>query len=654
MLGRGLLFVAIGFAAFASLAAPASARRPELLVAARRAMVAAAIAIAGSAVLLWYALFARDFSLSYVWASTSRAAQPWYTFSALWSGMAGSLLLWCLILAVYAAVFVRTRSPLLRPFVPWAIPVLGACVVFFVAITAVFENPFARLDVVPADGRGMNPLLHSPGMVIHPPLLYAGLIGLLIPFAVAVSAMVTKRPDWIGAVRRWTLVPWLALGAGLVLGGSWAYTELGWGGYWGWDPVENAALLPWLAATAFVHSSMVEDRRGMLRVWNVFLATAAATLAVFGTFLTRSGLLSSVHAFAESPVGRWFFVFLGVQTVLGLSLLAWRWPMLRADDRFDSAVSKEGLFLVNNFVFLAAVFVVLWGTLLPLTSEAIWGREIAVGPPFFNRVFSPLAAILLVVAAIGSVTPWRRGSSRAIVLRLTGPAIAATVLAGVTLLVTRRADASGVVWVATLLGATSLIETVRAARARGAATGSSTRASVAALLARNPRRYGGYLVHLGVAVMVIGFAGSLFRTQTQVEVSPGGSFDFAGYTFVYRELQRFSPPDKDVNLAVVDVRRGGGAIATLRPQLNLHRNWDQPQSEIAIRSTPRADLYLILAGTRATSDDTVFRVHHNPLVMWVWIGAVIAVLGGLSAIALRPRRRREASTPATRQAAWTR
>lgn len=624
MLGRGLLGVAIAFAAYAGVAAPLSMRRsdgswvvarPELLVSARRALIAVAAAVGGASVLLWYAFFARDFSIRYVAMNTTRSAQPWYTFSAFWSGMAGSLLLWCLILSIFAAALVLRGRPKLQPFLPFAIPVLAGTELFFLAITTLLENPFARVDVIPLEGRGMNPLLHSPGMIVHPPLLYTGLIGLSVPFAVAVSALVTKRTDeWIAAVRRWAILPWLALGAGLVIGGAWAYTELGWGGYWGWDPVENAALMPWLVATAFLHSAMVQERRGMLKIWNVFLVTAAAVLATFGTFLTRSGLLSSVHTFAESPVGRWFFVFLGLQSVLGLGLLIWRIPHLRARNQLDSAVSKESAFLANNLVFCGSVLVVLWGTLLPLATEAAFGSQLAVGPPFFNRVMAPVGAVLLLLASFGTVVPWRVGAWTGILRRLAWPAVAATLLAVVAILLRATPAFAGLLWVCTLLATTSIVE-----------------------IRRNPRKRGGFVVHLGVAIAVIGMAGSLGRTQTEVVAAEGERFDFAGYTFSLVRLEQFQAPDKDVNLAVVDLYRGRSRITTLRPQMNLHRNWDQPQSEIAIRTTPAADVYLILAGVGP--DGGVFRVHHNPLVLWVWIGALIAVVGGFVALGSGRRRR---------------
>jgi cytochrome c-type biogenesis protein CcmF len=651
MLGRGLLGVAIAFAAYALIAAPASLRRnrasgtwtvarPELLASARRALIAVAVATLAASVRLWFAFFTRDFSIEYVAMNTSRSAQPWYTFSAFWAGMAGSLLLWSLVLSIYAAVFVARRDREREPFVPWAIPVLAGAELFYLALTFGPENPFAASDVVPFDGRGLNPLLHSPGMVIHPPLLYAGLIGLVVPFAVVVSALVTKRTDadWIRVVRRWTLFPWLALGCGLVLGGAWAYTELGWGGYWGWDPVENAAFMPWLAATAFLHSAMVQERRGMLKVWNVFLVVTSASLATFGAFLTRSGLLSSVHTFAESPIGKWFFAFLAVQVVGGVALLVWRLPELRAPTTFGSAVSKEAAFLLNNLVFVCAAAVVLWGTVLPLASEAVTGDQIAVGPPFFNRVFAPIGALLLLLAAFGTVVPWRSGSLRRIGSRLAWPALIATLVAAGIVVASQRPTFAGVVWIAILLGATSVIEIARAARARARVAPSTIVAATRSLFATNPRRFAGYVVHLGVAIMVIGFAGSLGRTQTEVVARPGESFAFAGYTFTYERLERSTPADKDVNLAVVSLSRGDDLVATLRPQLNFHRNWDQPQSEIAIRTTPRSDVYVILAGTGERSDEAVFRIHNNPLVLWVWAGAAVALAGGLTTLLIRPRR----------------
>ncbi len=665
MLGRSLLFCAIGFSAYAAVAAPASTRRRttdggtrelvvvnhELLASARRAVVAAAVATLGSALVLWYALATRDFTYEYVWQSVTRSMEPWYLVSAMWSGMSGSLLLWSAVLAVFAALFAGPRRPLTEAFVPWAIPVLSLSLVFFLAITAWPENPFRTLDVVPVEGRGMNPLLFSYGMLIHPPLLYTGLVGLLVPFAVAVSAMVLGRtgPDWIRVVRMWTLVPWLSLGLGLVIGGAWAYTELGWGGYWGWDPVENAALLPWLAATAFLHSAVVQERRGMLKIWNLILVMLAADLAVFGTFLTRSGLISSVHSFAESPIGIWFFGFLGLQTILGLALLAWRLPALRTENRLDSPVSKEAGFLVNNLVFLGAAAVVLWGTVLPLVTEAVTGRQYAVGPPFFNRAFSPLGALLLLLAAVAPVLPWRRGSVRGVAARLALPALCATVAALGALAGTFRPSFAGLVWIAVFLASVSLLEIWRAARARGRTTGTSTVAAIPGLFPRNPRRYGGYLVHLGIAVMVIGFAGSLFRVQSEFTASPGESFAFAGYTITYRELARERTPDRDINMAVLTAERDGRTVGTLRPQLNVHRGWDQPRSKIAVRTTPASDLYVILAGTRAGSDEAAFIVHRNPLVFWVWAGTALSVLGGLVALLAGRRRTTQPHEPASRK-----
>ncbi|HVE92221.1 MAG TPA: heme lyase CcmF/NrfE family subunit [Actinomycetota bacterium] len=640
MSGRWLIFLGCGFAAFASVAAPASLRRSpagwtvgrhELLDSSRRAMAASAACFTIAAGLLWYALFTRDFSLAYVAETTSRATQPWYTLSAFWSGMDGSLLLWCWIAATFSAVF--AARPSARSWLPWALPVLGVTVVFFGLVTAIGENPFRQLDATLADGRGLNPLLQSPGMMIHPPLLYAGLVGLTVPFAVAVAALASGRTggDWLRTVRTWALVPWLALGAGMVIGGAWAYTELGWGGYWGWDPVENAALLPWLALTAFLHSATIQERRGMLKVWNLFLVVLAADLAVFGTFLTRSGLLSSVHTFAESPVGRWFFLFLALQTAAGAVLIIWRLPSLRSDNRLDAPLSKESLFLVNNLLFVAAAFVILWGTVLPLLTEAATGTRLSVGPPFFNRVMSPLGALLMLLAAVGPVVPWRRGSARAVAHRMRLPAAVSAVGGTAAGALSRNALFGLLCALAALAAASGVQELVRGAGRPGA--GRSWRN-----LARNPRRYGGYFVHIGVAVMFVGFAGSLMRAQTEVSVRVGDRFAFAGYDFHYRDLQAHRAPDKDVNLAVLDVHRGGRRVATLRPQLNIHANFDQPQSEIAIRTTPAADLYVILAGTLDDEDRSVFRIHHNPLVMWVWVGTLLSVLGGLFALLARRRR----------------
>ncbi len=648
MLGRGLLGLAIAFAVYAGVTAPLSQRlrRPEMLQSARRALIAVFVCVAGASGLLWWALFTRDFSFEYVALSTSRSAAPWYTFSAFWSGMAGSLLLWSLILSTYGAVFAWRRTKEREPFVPWAIPVLAGAELFYLALAVGPINPFARGDVIPAEGRGLNPLLHSPGMLIHPPMLYTGLIGMIVPFALVVSALINRRTgaEWIRVTRVWALVPFLALGSGLVLGGAWAYTELGWGGYWGWDPVENAAFMPWLVCTAFLHSAMVQERRGNLKIWNVFLVTLAASLATFGAFLTRSGLLSSVHTFAESPIGKWFFVFLAIQALGGLSLLVWRLPDLRGQSPLGSPVSKEATFLVNNLVFVGAAAVVLVGTILPLISEAISGQQLAVGPPFFNRVLSPIGAVLLLLSTIGTVVPWRRGNVGRIARRLAVPASVAVVVALFVFVVMHRLEIAGVACVAALLAATSVTEIVRATRARSRLAGLPTFAAARGLIARNPRRYGGYVVHLGVAIMVVGFAGSIGRVQTEVSSKPGQSFTFAGTTYRYERLERSSAPDKDVNLAVLGVYKGTRRVATLRPQLNFHRNWEQPQSEIAIRTTPAADLYVIFAGVDERTSESIFRVHRNPLVFWVWFGAVVAFGGGLVALFAGRRRARPAAS----------
>jgi cytochrome c-type biogenesis protein CcmF len=645
MTGRGLLGLAIAFAVYAGVAAICSQSfdrtrrtwtvvRPELLASARRAMAAVCICVAGASAILWYALFSRDFSYSYVAMSTARGTVPWYTFSSFWSGMQGSLLLWSLILSIYGAIFALRRDRAREPFVPWAMAVIAGAELFYLSLAFGPINPFTRLDVVPADGRGLNPLLHSPGMVIHPPMLYTGLIGMTVPFALVVSALINRRTgtEWIRVTRTWALVPFLALGIGLVLGGAWAYTELGWGGYWGWDPVENAALMPWLVITAYLHSAMVQERRGNLRIWNVFLVTLAASLATFGAFLTRSGLLSSVHTFAESPIGKWFFVFLAVQAVGGLAVLVWRLPDLRGESELGSAVSKEATFLVNNLVFVGAAAIVLIGTILPLITELISGRQLQLGPPFFNRVLAPIGAVLLLLATVGTVVPWRRGTLRRITSRLVTPALVALAVGLVLYAVMHRLTIAGVAYVAGLLGATTIVEIVRATRARSRLAGLGTGAAARGLFARNPRRYGGYVVHLGIAIMVIGFAGSIGRVQTERSAKPGDSFTFAGTTFHYDRLEQFSVPDKDVNLAVLGLYHGSHRYGTLRPQLNFHRNWDQPQSEIAIRMRPAGDLYVILAGVDARTHASIFRLHRNPLVFWVWLGAVLAFAGGLWAL----------------------
>jgi cytochrome c-type biogenesis protein CcmF len=629
-LGPPALVVALAFAA-ASLALQTVGgwrRRADLAEAGRRALnCACAFTVVASAALT-SALFARDFSLAYVANYTSRSLSAPYTLSALWGGMQGSLLFWTLLLTTFAAVaLARTQASASAR--AWAGAVLACVATFFLVLLVAPADPFARLAEVPADGRGLNPLLQSPGMLVHPPLLYTGFVGFSIPFAFALGALLSGRGDdlWARATRRWSLFAWSALSVGIVLGGAWAYTELGWGGYWAWDPVENASLLPWLTATAFLHSVIIQEKRRMLKVWNVTLILLTYVLAVFGTFLTRSGILSSVHTFTEGPIGRWFLPFLAAMLVGGLTVVAMRLDSLRSENRLDSLLSRESAFLLNNVLFVAAAFAVLWGTLYPIVAELFGGIRLSVGPPFYNAVFVPLALALLGLAGLGPLVSWRRMSRGAMarVLRVPLGAGAATAIA-LALVGVRSPGALLAFGLCAFTAASIVAEFGRGSRVHRRREGLSWSLSLGRTLLRNRRRYGGYVVHLGVVLLVIGICGSAFRTERRAELEPGESLRVGAYSLTYRGLSQEETAEKQINAAELSVAHAGRPLGTMWPQRNFHFAQSQPQSEIAIRTTPIEDLYVVVTSFGGDGAAAV-RAFVNPLTWWVWAGATVMALG---------------------------
>ncbi|MFN2488608.1 MAG: heme lyase CcmF/NrfE family subunit [Actinomycetota bacterium] len=594
----------------------------------RRALTATAAFTVLAAGALLSALFAHDFSLEYVTNYSSRSLTGAYTLGALWGGMEGSLLLWALLLTCFAA-FALARLDAVVRLKSWATVVLGGVACFFLLLLVAPANPFVVLADVPGDGRGLNPLLQSPGMMLHPPLLYSGFVGFSIPFAFAIGALLSGRPDdaWFSATRRWTLFAWSALSVGIVLGAAWAYTELGWGGYWAWDPVENASFMPWLTATAFLHSVVIQEKRRMLKVWNVTLILLTYVLAVFGTFLTRSGILSSVHTFTEGPIGRWFLPFLAAMLVGGLAVIGLRLDSLRSDNRLDSLLSRESAFLANNVLFVAAAFAVLWGTVYPILAEVFTGIRLSVGPPFFNAVFLPLGLAILALTGLGPLISWRRMSVGPF-WRMVHPPLAAALLALVVLALVGVRSAGALlalglcVFTATSIGG----EFARGSRMYRARSGLGWGAALGHTLLRNRRRYGGYVVHLGVVLLVIGLAGNAFKTESRAELEPGDSMRVGGYTLTFEGLRRSTTPEKEINAAEVAVTGAEGPVATLWPQRNFHLAQQQPQSEVAIRTNPVEDLYVVV--TSFDADGTAaLRAFVNPLTWWIWAGAFVMALG---------------------------
>ena len=630
-LGRPSLITALLFAAAAMLllAAGGAMRRRDLSAAGRRALVAAAAFVGLAAVALVSALLAHDFSFEYVASYSSTSLSRGYTLAALWGGMEGSLLFWTALLMLFSVVALSRARSLDASLVSWAGAVLAGVAVFFLGLLVFPASPFTHLADVPSDGSGLNPLLQSPGMLIHPPLLYTGFVGFSVPFAFAMGALVTKHLDdsWFTQTRRWTLFAWSALSIGIVLGGAWAYTELGWGGYWAWDPVENASFMPWLTATAYLHSVVIQEKRRMFKVWNVTLILLTYALAVFGTFLTRSGILSSIHTFTEGPIGKWFLPFLGLMLIAGFGMIAYRLDALRGENRFDSLLSRESAFLANNVLFLAAAFAVLWGTIYPIVAEVTNGVRLSVGPPFFNRVFVPLGLALLGLAGIGPLISWRRMSPGSFG-RLIRPPLAAGAGAAVLLVAFGLRSAGAILALALCMFTAVAIggEFVRGGRVYRKREQLSWAAAVARTLSRNRRRYGGYVVHLGIVLIVIGFAGTAFKVERQALLSPGESMSVGSYVLRYEGARQASTTEKQMVAAEVTVTRDGENIGTLHPQRNFHVAQRQFQSEVAIRTNPVEDLYLVVTGFDADGD-AALRAFVNPLTWWIWAGAAVMAIG---------------------------
>jgi cytochrome c-type biogenesis protein CcmF len=630
-IGRPSLIAALLFAAAAMLllAAGGAMRRKDLWAAGRRALVAAAAFVGLAAVALVSALLAHDFSFEYVASYSSTSLSRGYTLAALWGGMEGSLLFWTALLMLFSVVALSRARSLDASLVSWAGAVLAGVSVFFLGLLVFPASPFTQLADVPSDGSGLNPLLQSPGMLIHPPLLYTGFVGFSIPFAFAMGALVTKRLDdsWFTHTRRWSLFAWSALSIGIVLGGAWAYTELGWGGYWAWDPVENASFMPWLTATAYLHSVVIQEKRRMFKVWNVTLILLTYALAVFGTFLTRSGILSSIHTFTEGPIGKWFLPFLGLMLIAGFGMIAYRLDALRGENRFDSLLSRESAFLANNVLFLAAAFAVLWGTIYPIVAEVTNGVRLSVGPPFFNRVFIPLGLALLGLAGIGPLISWRRMSPGSFG-RLIRPPLAAGAAAAILLVAFGLRSVGAILALALCAFTAAAIagEFVRGGRVHRRREQLSWGAAVAKTLSRNRRRYGGYVVHLGIVLIVIGFAGTAFKVERRALLSPGESMRVGSYELRYEGARQASTTEKQMVAAEVSVTRGGEAIGTLHPQRNFHLAQRQFQSEVAIRTNPVEDLYLVVTGFDADGD-AALRAFVNPLTWWIWAGAAVMAIG---------------------------
>jgi cytochrome c-type biogenesis protein CcmF len=646
-IGYGALLLTLATALWAAVASAVGAwrRRPDLVASARNALLVTAGLSTLSAILLLLLLFTHDFEVSYVYEHVSTYLKPAYVLAAFWAGLEGSQLLWLWMLAIFTGVLVLRRPTWDRELRPYAMAVLALTQAFFALLLVMLTNPFELLPAVPAEGVSLNPLLQNFWMIIHPPIIFVAYALWTIPFAYAFAALVTGRLDagWLHGTRRWTLAAWATLGIGILVGAWWAYLELGWGGYWGWDPVENSSLIPWLVGTAFVHSTIIQQRRDMFRAWNVLLATLTFVLTVFATFVTRSGLIQSVHAFAQSPIGWYYlgYMLLSVVVVIGLTLARQR--ELTGEGQLGDLLSREFVFLVTNLLFLGSAAAVLLGTLWPTFTEAVRGVATSLGPENYDRFMGPLGLLLILLIGICPLIDWRQISGRQLLGKL-WVQVALAVLTAILLVVFGVREAWAVVSfaVTAFVAATILLQMALGIRARMRTASENVMVATVRAVSMNRRRYGGQLIHFSILLIVIGITGSkAYQNEWQVPLALAESVEVGDYTLTYQDytFQELEDNGNKVrNQAVLDVYRGERKLVTIRPERNLHNNVQGAVTEIALRSNLKEDLYVVLAGLEADGL-AAFQVIVNPLVVWLWIGGAVLIAGTLIA-AWPPRRRR--------------
>jgi cytochrome c-type biogenesis protein CcmF len=643
-LGTFLLLASFVVCAYAVAASVAGARRGSrrLIESSVGAfyLITALMTVASGVIV--HAFVTNNYAIKYV-QHYSDSAQPLaYKIASYWGGLDGSIMFWVFLLGIFGTIAVYTNRERHRELIPYVVAVISAVEMFFIFLMVVHNNPFSTfLSQAPAEGKGLNPLLQNFYMAIHPPSLYIGFVSMTIPFAFGMAALITGHLDdsWLRAVRRWTMVGWLFLSFGLTLGMLWAYEELGWGGFWGWDPVENAGLLPWFTATAFLHSVMVQERRGMLRVWNVTLVIVTFFLTIFGTFMTRSGVVQSVHAFGEDRELAWMFtVFMIAIVTFSFGFVIYRLPLLRSRHALDSWVSREAAFLANNWILLFSAFFVLFATMFPTLSEALRGQRLTVGPPFFNKWMLPIGLILLLLTGIGPLLAWRKSTFRNLVEQFLWPALAGIVTAIALYAYGIRVWTSGTCFaLCAFVTATVLQELIRGARVRKGATGSDILTAMIGLVGRSHRRYGGYVVHLGIMLMFLGFAGQGFKQEEQVKLDVGQEVTVGPFTIRHDALAVTADAQKQMITGHVTVFERGQSIATMEPaRWFFAKHEDEPTTEVAIRRAPGEDLYIVLGGYEPSSQQANYAITINPLVNWIWFGFAVMALG--TGLALLPER----------------
>lgn len=603
-------------------------KREEIIASAENAALAVFGCLSLASVALIYALITRDFQVEYVASYSSLNLPTVYKLAAFYAGQKGSLLFWGWVLALYAAIVIFQNKNKNRELLPYVLAVMMTISFFFACLMVFVTNPFEMLAYAPADGRGLNPMLQNPGMIFHPPTLFLGYVGFTVPFAFSLAALITGQlgDDWIKTTRKWTIISWFFLTAGNLLGMEWAYVELGWGGYWAWDPVENASFMPWIVGTAYLHSVMIQEKRDMLKVWNIVLILLTFLLTIFGTFITRSGIIASVHSFGESSLGWMFLAFLGVAFILSVSLLIYRLPDLRSKNQLDSLLSRESSFLYNNLLFVGIAFAVFLGTLFPVISEAVRGVKITVGPPFFNAVVTPISLTLLFLIGVCPLIAWRKTTLNNFLKKISLPAVISA--AGVCLLYVYGINHISVLITLALCIFVSInlfLEFFNGTRTRHALLKEGYPTALWNLVIRNKRRYGGHIIHFGVVLLFMAISGSAFNMEKKITLNKGESFKIKRFTLKYDALSEYPTTSKQRAVAMLTVFNDNNKVAVLSPEKSLYRGQEQPTTEVAIYSSLRDDLYVILAGY--DKDWATFKVLINPLVVWLWIGGGIMAFG---------------------------
>ena len=617
----------------------------NLIRSAQNASILSFLLIAIASAALLQALVLSDFSLRYVWEHSSTDMPLFYKVSSFWGGLEGSLLFWVLVQSFFSMIVAFRYQYSNREIIPYVIATLNAILAFLLLLLIGWSNPLDLQGVIPLEGRGLNPLLQHPAMAIHPPSLYLGFIGFSVPFAFAMGGLILGKMDneWVLTTRRWTLTAWYFLSAGLILGGQWAYEELGWGGFWAWDPVENAALMPWLTGTAFLHSVMIQEKRNMLKIWNVVLIILTFGLTIVGTFLTRSGIINSVHAFTQSEIGPAFLIFLAFILVIGFALLFKRIQMLESEHKIESVLCRENAFLAQNVLLVGIAFTVLLGTTFPLLAEAVRGTKLSIQAPFFNTIIAPMGYMLLLLMGIGTLIAWRKSSWEGLRRNFKNPLILATV--GTVFLAWFLADRNllwsvhTIFWLTIFVTSTIVLEIVKAVQAKSSQTKSNFIIGLFYVIARNPRRYGGLLIHFGVVLMFLGFAGTFFKVERNMTLEPGVPQQIGEYSLEFKQMEEFTVGNATHRASIVEVYdKEGDFLEVLKPAKSFYPTQPQPLTEVAIRRSFLEDLYLIFSSENGEEQGSItLRVFINPLVGWAWMALPVFTLGVGLSLSYRPK-----------------